>query len=80
MSHAMQGHPRQIGSGKSSNKMWSTGEGKGNPLQYSFLENPTDSMKTQKDMTMEDKPAWKVSSMLLGKSGGQLLIAPGKMK
>ena len=35
--------------------MWSTGEGKGNPLQYSFLENPTDSMKTQKDMTMEDK-------------------------
>ena len=35
--------------------MWSTGEGKGNPLQYSCLENATDSMKMQKDMTMEDK-------------------------
>jgi len=35
--------------------MWSTGEGKGNPLQYSCLENPMDSMKTQKDMTMGDK-------------------------
>ena len=41
--------------GKSSDKMWSTGEGKGNPLQYSCLENPMDSMKTQKDMTMGDK-------------------------
>ena len=40
-----------------------------------------DSMKTQKDMTMGDKaPGQKVSNMLLGKSGGQLLIAPGKMK
>ena len=35
--------------------MWSTGEGKGNPLQYSCLENPMDSMKTEKDMRMEDK-------------------------
>ena len=40
---------------KSSDKMWSTGEGKGSPLQYSCLENPMDSMKTQKDMRMEDK-------------------------
>ena len=27
--------------------MWSTGEGNGKPLQYSFLENPMDSMKRQ---------------------------------
>ena len=41
-----------------------------------------DSMKRQKDMTPEDEPPLgrKVSSMLLGKSGGQLLIAPERMK
>ena len=33
-------------------------------------------MKRQKDMTLEDKPpGQKVSSMLLGKSTGQLLMA-----
>ena len=37
----------------SSDKSWSTGGGNGNPLQYSCHENPTDSMKRQKDMTME---------------------------
>ena len=29
--------------------MWSTGEGNGNPLQYSCLENPMNSMKRQND-------------------------------
>ena len=33
-------------------------------------------MKKQKD----EHPGWKVSNMLLRKSGGQLLIAPEKMK
>ena len=67
--------------GKSSDKMWSTREGKGNPLQYSCLEDTMDSMKMQKYMTMEIRPpGQKVSNMLLGKSGGQLLIAPVKMK
>ena len=28
-------------------RMWSTGEGKGKPLQYSCLENPMNSMKRQ---------------------------------
>ena len=28
-------------------RMWSTGEGNGKPLQYSCLENPTNSMKRQ---------------------------------
>ena len=32
--------------------MWSTGEGNGKPLQYSCLENPMNSMKCQKDMTL----------------------------
>ena len=38
-----------------SDKMWSTGEGNGIPLQYSCLENPMDSMKRQKDRTLKDE-------------------------
>ena len=33
---------------KSSDKTWSTGEANSNPLHYSCLENPMDSMKRQK--------------------------------
>ena len=40
---------------KSSNKPWSTGEGNGNPLQYSCLENPMDIMKRQIYMTAKDE-------------------------
>ena len=40
---------------ESSGKMWSTGEGKGKPLQYSCLENPMNRMKRQKDMIPEDE-------------------------
>ena len=40
---------------ESCDKMWSTGEGNGKPLQYSFLENPMNSMKRQKDMTLKDE-------------------------
>ena len=40
---------------KSSDKMWSTGEGNGKPLQYSGLENPMNSMKRQKDRTLKDE-------------------------
>ena len=40
---------------ESSEKTWSTGEGNGKPLQYSFLENPMNSMKRQKDRTLKDK-------------------------
>ena len=36
-------------------KTWSTGEGNGKPLQYSFLENPMNSMKRQKDRTLKDE-------------------------
>ena len=39
---------------ESSDKMWSTEEGSGKPLQYSCLENPMNSMKRQKDMTLKD--------------------------
>ena len=40
---------------ESSDKMWSTGEGNGKPLQYSCLENPIKSMKRQKDRTLKDE-------------------------
>ena len=40
---------------ESSEKMWSTGEGNGKPLQNSFLENPMNSMKRQKDTTLKDE-------------------------
>ena len=35
--------------------MGSTGEGNGKPLQYSCLENPMNSMKSQKDRTLKDE-------------------------
>ena len=35
--------------------MWSTGEGNGKPLQYPLIENPMNSMKRQKDMTLKDE-------------------------
>ena len=38
-----------------SDKMWSTGERNGKPIQYSFLENPMNSMKRQKDRTLKDE-------------------------
>ena len=40
---------------ESSDKMWSTGEGNGKPLQHSCLEKPINNMKRQKDMTLKDK-------------------------
>ena len=40
---------------ESPDKTWSTGEGNGKPLQYSCLENPMNSMKRQKDMTLKDE-------------------------
>ena len=40
---------------ESSDKTWTAGEGNGKPLQYSFLENPMNSMKRQKDRTLKDE-------------------------
>ena len=40
---------------KRSDRLWSTGEGNGKPLQYSCLENPMNSMKRQKDRTLKDE-------------------------
>ena len=40
---------------ESSDETWSTGEGDGKLLQHSCLENPTNSMKRQKDITLKDE-------------------------
>ena len=38
-----------------SDRMWSTEEGNGEPLQYSCFENPMNSMKRQKERTQNDE-------------------------
>ena len=38
-----------------SDRMWSTGEENGKPLQYSCLENPMNSMKRQNDRILKDE-------------------------
>ena len=40
---------------ESSDKTWSTGEWNGKALQYSCLENSTNSMKRHKDRTLKDE-------------------------
>ena len=45
----------QDGRVESSDKMWSTGQGNGKPLQYSWLENPMNSMKRQKDRILKEE-------------------------
>ena len=63
---------------ESSDKMWSTGEGNGKPLQYSCLENPMNSMKRQKDWCLKiNFPGRLVPNMLLEESGE---ITPERMK
>ena len=63
---------------ESSDRMWSTGEGNGKPLQYSCLENPMNSMKRQKDRTLKDElPRLVGAHMLLEKNKE---ITPERMK
>ena len=38
-----------------SDRMWSTGEGNGKPLQYACLENPMNSMKRQNDRILKEE-------------------------
>ena len=55
---------------ESFNKTWLSEEGNGKPLQYSCLENPMNSMKRQKDMTLKNEltSGQKMPDMLLEKS------------
>ena len=47
---------------ETSDRIWSTGEGNGTPLQYSCLENPISNMKRQKDRTLRDELHWSVGA------------------
>ena len=61
-----------------SERMWSTRERNGKPLQYSCLENPMNSMKRQNDRILkEELPGQEVPNMLLEISGE---ITPERMK
>ena len=57
LNHALWGHPHQDGRVmvERSDRMWSTAEGNGKPLQYSCLENPMKSMKRQKDRILKEE-------------------------
>ena len=52
LSHATQDGQVMV---ERSNRMWSTGEWNGKPLQYSCLENPMNSMKRQNDRILKVK-------------------------
>ena len=45
-----------------SDRMWSTAEGNGKPLQYSSLENPMNSMKRQNDRILKEELPKSVSA------------------
>ena len=56
---------------ESSDRMWSTGEGNGKPLQYSSLENPMNSMKRQKDRILKDELPRSVGARYVISTGDQ---------
>ena len=55
LSHAVWGHPDGQVMVERSDRMWSTGEGNGKPLQYSCLENPMNSMKRQNNRILKEE-------------------------
>ena len=63
---------------ESSDKMWSTEEGNGKPLQYSCLENPLDSMKRQNDNILKEEFPRSVGAQYVMEISGE--ITPERMK
>ena len=61
-----------------SDRMWSTGEGNGKPLQYSCLENPMNSMKRQNDRILKEELPRSVGAQMLQEISGE--ITPERMK
>ena len=55
MSHAVQAIQDRWVMMEGSDTEWSTGEGNGKPLQYSYHENPMNSKKRQKDKTLKEE-------------------------
>ena len=61
-----------------SDRMWSTGEGNGKPLQCSCLENPMSSMRRQKDRTLKEELPRSVGAQYATGDRGE--INPERMK
>ena len=61
-----------------SDRMWSTGEGSGKPLQYSCLENPMKSMKRQNDKILKKELPRSVGANMLLEISGEII--PERMK
>ena len=62
-----------------SDRMWSTGEGNGKPLQYSCLGDPMNSMKRQNDRILKEELAGSVGAQYApGDPSGE--ITPERMK
>ena len=59
-------------------RMWSTGERNGKPLQYSFLENPMNSVKRQNDRILIGELPRSVGAQKLLEISGE--ITPERMK
>ena len=78
LSHAVWGTQDGLVMVESSDRMWSTGEGNGKPLQYPCLETPMNSMKRQNDRILKEE-----LPRLLGAqyaTGDQWKITPERMK
>ena len=63
---------------ETSDRMWSTGEGNGKPLEYSCLENPMNSMKRQNGRILKEKLPRLVGAHMLLEISGE--ITPERMK
>ena len=61
-----------------SDRVWSTGEGKGNPLQCSCLEISMNSMKRQNDRILKEELPRSVGANMLLEIGGEII--PERMK
>ena len=61
-----------------SDRMWSTGEGNGKPLQYSCLENPMNSMKRQNDRILKEELRRSVGAQYA--TGDQRRRGPPRMR
>ena len=56
-----------------SDRMWSTREGNGKPLQYSCLENPMNNMKRQNDRILKKELTRSVGAQMLLEVSGEIL-------
>ena len=61
-----------------SDRLWSTGEGTGKPLQYSCLENPMNRMKRQNDRILKKELPRSVGANMILEISGE--ITPERMK